>query len=79
MTENNKERSEATALICAEIDYYLAAKNYRVKDLALKMLISPASLYNKMNNIENFTYPEFCRLCSILQLDDSTKLKLLAA
>ena len=72
------KRENRTRLLHAQINYYLTMQNYHVEDLAIKLGMSRASLYAKMKDATKFTLDEFCKLCFILQLDDETKLKLVA-
>lgn len=58
---------------------YLIRSGYTKEDLAIKLGISLASLYNKMKDIDKFTFKEITILFSLLKLDDETKLKLMAA
>lgn len=76
--ELKKEKEKKTKIINAEIEYFLVWKGYTKEQLAVKMGMSLASLYNKIKDIDKFTYPEFRRLCSILGLSDEKKLALIA-
>lgn len=71
-------KADKTKLIKANIESFLVMKGYSKEQLATKLGISLASLYNKVKDINKFTYPEIIRLFSILELDDETKLKLVA-
>ena len=76
--ELKKEKEKKTKIINAEIEYFFVWKGYTKEQLAVKMGMSLASLYNKIKDIDKFTYPEFRRLCSILGLSDEKKLALIA-
>lgn len=76
--ELKKEKEKKTKIINAEIEYFLVWRGYTKEQLAVKMGMSLASLYNKIKDIDKFTYPEFRRLCSILGLSDEKKLALIA-
>lgn len=78
VTELKKEKENRTRLINAEIEYFLNLKGYKKSQLAVKMGMSLASLYAKIKDIDKFTYPEIRQLCRILELDDETRLKLIA-
>ena len=52
---------------------------YSKEQLATKLDISLASLYNKMKDIDKFTFREITILFAVLKLDDETKLKLMAS
>lgn len=78
VTELKKEKESKTRLINAEIEYFLNLKGYKKSQLAVKMGMSLASLYAKIKDIDKFTYPEIRQLCRILELDDETRLKLIA-
>lgn len=71
-------KTEKTKLLKAEIEYFCTMKGYSIEELAIKLGISRASLYNRMKDINKFTYPEIIKLFSVLKLDDTTKLKLIA-
>jgi len=47
-------------------------------ELATKLGMSQASLYNKVNNVDKFTYKDIRRLCNVLKLNDEIKLALIA-
>lgn len=71
-------KKDKQLLLKAEISSYLIYSGYNKEELALKLGMSRASFYNKMNNIDKFTFKEITKLFNILKLDDETKLKLLA-
>lgn len=80
-TELKKEKqktAELSRLISAEIEYYLKWEGYTKEQLATKLGMSLASLYNKVKNVDKFTYKELRRLCNVLKLSDETKLALIA-
>lgn len=72
-------KADKTKLLNANIEYYLIMSGYSKEQLATKLGISLASYYNKVKDINKFSYPEIVKLFSILKLDDETKLKLIAA
>ena len=57
------------------VSYYLAKYNYTKPELALKIGISPATLYRKLDNPKSFTFGEFLKLLEILNLTPEQKLK----
>ena len=72
-------KADKTKLLNANIEYYLIMSGYNKEQLATKLGISLASFYNKVKDINKFSYPEIVKLFSLLKLDDETKLKLIAA
>ena len=79
MSKAERIKEEKTKEIRALIAGYLIRSGYTKEDLAIKLGISLASLYNKMKDIDKFTFKEITTLFSLLKLDDETKLKLMAA
>ena len=79
MSKAEKIKAEKTIELNALIAGYLIRRGYSKDDLALQLNISRASLYNKMKDIDKFTFKEITTLFSLLKLDDETKLKLMAA
>ena len=73
--ERERKNKELQVLVSG----YLIRSGYSKEDLALQLNICPASLYNKMKDIDKFTFKEITILFSLLKLDDETKLKLMAA
>jgi DNA-binding phage protein len=57
------------------VSYYLTKHNYSKSQLALKIGISPATLYRKLDNPKTFTFGEFLKLMEILNLTPEQKLK----
>ena len=72
-------KADKTKLLKANIEYYLVMSGYSKEQLATKLGISLASYYNKVKDINKFSYPEMVKLFSILKLDDETKLILMTA
>lgn len=56
------------------VGYYLEKYNYSKSELALKIGISPATLYRKLDNPKTFTFGEFLKLLEILNLTPEQKL-----
>lgn len=79
MSKAERIKAEKTKEIRALIAGYLIRSGYTKEDWAIKLGISLASLYNKMKDIDKFTFKEITTLFSLLKLDDETKLKLMAA
>ena len=79
MSKAERIKAEKTKEIRALIAGYLIRSGYTKEDLAIKLGISLASLYNKMKDIDKFTFKEITTLFSLLKLDDETKLTLRAA
>jgi len=57
------------------VSYYLSKYNYNRNQLAVKLKISPASLYRKLDNPKTFTFGEIQNLIEILNLTPEQKLK----
>jgi len=72
-------KKDKQLLLKAEISSYLIYSGYNKEELALKLGISRASFYNKVNDLDRFTFREISELFQILKMDDEKKLKLLAA
>lgn len=72
-------KTDKTKLLNANIEYYLVMSGYSKEQLATKLGISLASYYNKVKDINKFSYSEIVKLFSILKLDDETKLELMVA
>ena len=79
MSKAERIKAEKTKEIRALIAGYLIRSGYTKEDLAIKLGISLASLYNKMKDIDKFTFKEITTLFSLLKLDDETKLNLMSA
>ena len=79
MTKAERIKVDKTKELKALIAGYLIRSGYTKEDLAIKLGISLASLYNKMKDIDKFTFKEITILFSLLKVDDETKLKLMAA
>ena len=79
MKKAERMKDEKTKELNALIAGYLIRNGYSKEDLALQLNICLASLYNKMKDIDKFTFKEITILFSLLKLDDETKLKLMAA
>lgn len=75
---DKKKRENRTTLIRAEIAFYTEKQGCHIEDLANEIGISRASLYNRMKNSDTFSFGEFRKLCSILQLNEETMLNLVA-
>jgi hypothetical protein len=73
INSSNKKHNELRALI----NYYLTYNNYTKPELALKVGISPASLYRKLKNPSTFSFWEVQKLFEILQLTEEQKLKVI--
>ena len=77
--KNEKQKKEKLAkIIKVEIERYIIWTGHTKAELAIKMGMSLASLYNKVNDVDKFTYKELRRLCNILEMTDETKLALIA-
>lgn len=72
-------KKDKQLLLKAEISSYLIYSGYNKEDLALKLGMSRASFYNKVNDLDRFTFREISELFQILKMDDEKKLRLLAA
>ena len=59
----------------ALVSYYLTKYNYTKSELALKVGVSPASFYRKLDNPKKFYLDEFLKLLEILNLTPEQKLK----
>ena len=67
-------KADKTKLLKANIEYYLVMSGYSKEQLATKLGISLASYYNKVKDINKFSYPEMVKLFSILK--NWTKVKI---
>ena len=63
-------REEKDKELRALIAYYLERSGYSKKELALKLGICPASLYNKLKNPEGFTLLELRELFKLMELGE---------
>lgn len=72
-------KKDKQLLLKAEISSYLIYSGYNKEELALKLGMSRASFYNKVNDLDRFTFREISELFQILKMDDEKKLRLLAA
>ena len=68
-------RDDKNKELRGQIAYYLETSGYTKKQLALKLGISPASLYNKLNNPDSFTFGEVRKLSEWMGLNED-KLKM---
>ncbi len=66
------ERIELNALIAARLVRY----GYTKKELAIKLSMSPASLYNKLNNPDRFTRKELRKLFEVFNFTQQEKLNI---
>ena len=64
-------------LLRAKIAFYLELRGYTKKDLAIKLGMCPASLYNKLNDPGSFTLNEFTKLLQLMGLSDEEKLQII--
>ena len=78
LKKEKKRKEELTKIIKIEIERYVIWTGYTKAELATKLGMSQASLYNKVKNVDNFTYKDIRRLCNVLKLNDETKLALIA-
>lgn len=63
-------REEKNRELRALIAYYLTKSGYTKKELALKLGICPASLYNKLKRPETFTILELRSLIDLMELQE---------
>ena len=66
-----------TPALQAEISYYLTYNNYTKPQLALKLGLSPASLYRKIKAPATFTFGEIRELFNVLKLTDAQILEVI--
>lgn len=78
LKKEKKRKEELTKIIKIEIERYVIWTGHTKAELATKLGMSQASLYNKVNNVDKFTYKDIRRLCNILDLSAETKLALIA-
>jgi DNA-binding Xre family transcriptional regulator len=78
LKKEKKRKEELTKIIKIEIERYVIWTGHTKAELATKLGMSQASLYNKVKNVDNFTYKDIRRLCNVLKLNDETKLALIA-
>lgn len=70
-------KAEKTTFLKAEIEYFCTMKGYSIEELAIKLGISRASLYNRMKDMSKFSGGELMALFSILHFDDTKILKIM--
>ena len=63
-------KKDKQLLLKAEISSYLIYSGYNKEELALKLGMSRASFYNKVNDLDRFTFREISELFQILKMDD---------
>jgi len=78
LKKEKKRKEELTKIIKIEIERYVIWTGHTKAELATKLGMSQASLYNKVNNVDKFTYKDIRRLCNVLDLSAETKLALIA-
>ncbi len=78
LKKEKKRKEELTKIIKIEIERYVIWTGHTKAELATKLGMSQASLYNKVKNVDNFTYKDIRRLCKVLDLSAETKLALIA-
>ena len=78
LKKEKKRTEELTKIIKIEIERYVIWTGHTKAELATKLGMSQASLYNKVNNVDKFTYKDIRRLCNVLDLSAETKLALIA-
>ena len=78
LKKEKKRKEELTKIIKIEIERYVIWTGYTKAELATKLGMSQASLYNKVNDVDKFTYKDIRRLCNVLDLSAETKLALIA-
>ena len=64
MAERERKNMELQVLVSG----YLIRSGYNKKELAVKLGMSTASLYNKLNDSDKFTFLEIRKLFSIMRL-----------
>ena len=62
--ERERKNKELQVLVCG----YLIRSGYNKKELAVKLGMSTASLYNKLNDSDKFTFSEIRILFNIMRL-----------
>lgn len=78
LKREKQKKEELTKIIKTEIERYVIWTGFTKAELATKVGMSLASLYNKVNDVDKFTYKELRRLCNVLNLTSETKLALIA-
>ena len=78
LKKEKKRKEELTKIIKIEIERYVIWTGHTKAELATKLGMSQASLYNKVNDVDKFTYKDIRRLCNVLVLSVETKLALIA-
>jgi len=78
LKKEKKRKEELTKIIKIEIERYVIWTGHTKAELATKLGMSQASLYNKVNDVDKFTYKDIRRLCNVLDLSAETKLALIA-
>ena len=64
MAERERKNKELQVLVSG----YLIRSGYNKKELAVKLGMSTASLYNKLNDSDKFTFSEIRNLFNIMRL-----------
>ena len=62
-----------------EIKIYTIKSGYSIDDIALKLGVSRATLYNRLKCPDTFTIREFDILANVIHLNSNDKLTLLSA
>ena len=78
LKKEKKRKEELTKIIKIEIERYVIWTGHTKAELATKLGMSQASLYNKVKDVDKFTYKDIRRLCNVLDLSAETKLALIA-
>lgn len=66
MSKAERERKNKELLVL--VSGYLIRSGYNKKELAVKLGMSTASLYNKLNDSDKFTFSEIRNLFNIMRL-----------
>lgn len=63
-----RPRNNAKSQFVAALDYYMNLRGWRVDDLAEKIGLSRAGLYNKIRNPEMFYYSELLMISKLFKV-----------
>lgn len=63
-----RPRKNATPQFIAALDYHMKLRGWRVDDLAEKIGLSRAGLYNKISNPEMFHYSELLMISKLFKV-----------
>lgn len=78
MTVRDYRREKRHGELRGQVGYYLARSGYSKRELAVKLGMGNATLYNKLRNPDSFTVGELVMLLDIMGADEGTRLRMIA-